>query len=337
MAYPRIDPGQIQVLPLAKRRSYIDITRAAIDPDSPPADPGPAGPLIDRLAESFQAARHRSASRILTYGAHLIKNGCVLLLNRLVETGWVTHLATQGAGIIHDWEFAWQGRSSESVRDNAPIGRFGTWDETGRAILGAALDAAQENRGMGEAVGHHIATHEHPFKRYSVSYCAYRHKVPLCVLPGIGYDIYVCHPMFTLEAGAALGRAAAADFHTFVHGTAGLTGGVYLSVGSAVMSPQVFEKAFSIANNLRQADGRPFIRDHHVVIVDIQPSAGWDFTREDEPPMNHPAYYLRWCKTFARMTAPHAGAGPGGKLDYIQCDNRTVLHGLVARLASKPG
>lgn len=334
MPYPRIDPGQIHVLPLSQRRSFIDITKSAIDPDSPPPSPGDSDEQVRSLAAAFRTARQRGASRILTYGAHLIKNGCGLLLRRLIETGWVTHLATQGAGIIHDWEFAHLGHSSESVRDNAPVGRFGTWDDTGRAIVGCLLDDQPHDRGFGESLGKHIETHAeiHPFRQYSVTHCAYRHGVPLCVLPGIGYDIFACHPMFTLNAGAALGRASTADFHTFAHGVTQLTGGVYLSVGSAVMSPQVFEKAFSIANNLRNVAGEPYIRDHYVAIVDIQPSGGWDFSSEQEPPMDHPAYYLRWCKTFARMTAPHPQAGPGGTLAYIQADNRRVLHQLVAML-----
>ena len=87
---------------------------------------------------------------MLTYGAHLIKNGAGPLLNRLIEAGLVTHLATQGAGIIHDWEFAFQGESGESVRENAPAGTFGSWDETGRWLNLAVLVGAAEGLGMGE-------------------------------------------------------------------------------------------------------------------------------------------------------------------------------------------
>jgi hypothetical protein len=340
MPYPRIHADRIQVLPLSQRKNYIDITLpatvgGAIDPDSLPPDPGPAGPILDALVHTMRSARDRYASRILTYGAHTIKNGCGLLLNRLIEQGWLTHLATQGAGIIHDWEFAFHGKSSESVRDNAPLGRFGTWDETGENILGAAMIGVARDRGLGESMGHHIQHHpeRHPYRKYSVAWAAYRHRVPLCVMPGIGQDIFACHPMYTPDAGAALGQAATIDFHTFTHGVMNLTHGVYLSVGSSVMSPQVFEKAFSIANNLRQSEGAPFLADHHVAVVDLQPSGGWDWSSDREPPPHHPAYYLRWCKTFSRLTAVHPTQKTRGTFSYIQADNRIVLHNLVHRLA----
>lgn len=339
MPYPRIDPERIRVYPLAERKSFIDVTApapagGAIDPDSPPPDAGPARQSIDALAEAFRQARQRYASRMLTYGAHAIKNGCGLLLNRLIERGWLTHLATQGAGVIHDWEIAFQGKTSESVRENAPIGRFGAWNETGENILAAVMIGAGRDRGFGESIGHHIQHHPelHPFRRYSVAWTAYRQRVPLCVMPGIGQDIFACHPMFSADAAGAIGYTAAHDFHTFTHGVQNLTHGVYLSVGSSVMSPQVFEKAFSIANNLRESDGLPFLSDHRVAVVDLQPAGAWDWTSEKEPPPNHPAYYLRWCKTFARLTAPHRTAGPGGTFQYLQADNRVVLHNLAARL-----
>ena len=125
--------------------------------------------------------------------------------------------------------------------------------------------------------------------------------------------------------GGAIGRAAATDTRIFAEGVKGLTGGVYMSIGSAVMSPQVFEKAFSAANNVLEAEGRPFIADHYLAIVDLQASGGWDWT-VGEPPPEHPAYYLRFCKTFHRM---------GGTLDYLLGDNRVVLANLVARLAGR--
>ena len=103
-----------------------------------------------------------------------------------------------------------------------------------------------------------------------------------------------------------------------------LTGGVYLSIGSAIMSPQVFEKALSLANNLRLQEGQPVIRDHAITVVDLQPGGNWDWTK-GEPPKDHPAYYLRFCKTFHRM---------GGSLGYLCGDNRVVLANLVARLGT---
>jgi hypothetical protein len=301
---------------------------------------------------------------MLTYGAHLVKNAAGPLVRALIEEKFVTHLATQGAGVIHDWEFAYQGVSSESVQANAAVGRFGSWDETGRWINLAVIAGAAQGMGFGESVGRMIEEeclvlpgveelceqiaadpgHEfagakadllwtmkefglpagrlevrHPYKRFSILACAYRHRVPLTVHPGIGYDIIINHPMFH---GGAIGRAAATDARVFAQSAYNLSGGVYVSVGSAIMSPQVFEKAFSAANNLRAQAGLPFVRDHAIAIVDLQDSGGWDWSK-GEPPKENPAYYLRYCKTFYRM---------GGTLDYIQCDNRVVLANLLHEL-----
>ena len=102
-----------------------------------------------------------------------------------------------------------------------------------------------------------------------------------------------------------------------------LSGGVYLSIGSAIMSPQVFEKAFSVANNLRLGAGEPAIGDHHMTVVDLQDGGNWDWAKDGEPPIDHPAYYLRWCKSFHRM---------GGTLEYLQSDMKLILANLTERL-----
>lgn len=341
MPYERIDPSRITVQPLTDRRSFIDIRTEAIDPAADIAPlPGALDAQITRLADRMKQAKASGASVVLAYGAHVIKNGCGPLLIELIRRGYVTHLVTQGAGIIHDWEFAYQAVSSESVRDNAPVGRFGTWDEIGRAVHAAALHGASHDMGLGEAVGQFILRDglgnvrcEHPFKRYSVSAAAAEHGVPLCVLPGVGYDIYCCHPGYTEDVAAAIGRTAGRDFHTLCHAVMQLTGGVYLSVGSAIMSPQVFEKAFSIANNLLLGQGKRAIHDHHIAIVDIQDGGGWDWTPGSEgggePPKDHPAYYLRFCKSFYRMIETPAGQGT---VEYLQADNRLALAGLWRRL-----
>jgi len=363
MPYDAINPDRIDVQPLSKRKSFIRIEQDALSPDADPPDPGAMRGQIDRLAERIRAAKQRDASVMLVYGAHVIKNGCGPLINGLLETGLVTHLATQGAGIIHDWEFAYQGETSESVRDNTPEGRFGTWDETGRYLNLAALIGAAEGIGWGEAVGRmvaedgltfpepdtlakqiaelpadkraaaradllHVMTRHslapgrhainHPYKQHTVLASSYQNKVPLTVHPGIGYDIYTNHPLFH---GGAIGRTTATDTRIFAQGVKDLSGGVYLSIGSAIMSPQVFEKAMSLANNLLIPQGKR-VQGHHMAVVDIQDGGGWDWTR-GEPPKDSPAYYLRFCKTFARM---------GGTLDYLCGDNRAVLANLLDRL-----
>ena len=367
MSYDAIDPKKLQVFPLAERKNDLSIRTIAADPAAPPPPlpPGPIAAQIEQLAQKIRAARERGAAVMLTYGAHLIKNGAGPLLVRLLEKGWLTHLATQGAGIIHDWEFSFLGQSSESVRENACLGRFGAWDETGRSLSLAALVGAAEGLGWGEAVGkmivedgltipptatlaqqiaaapadpltaaradllHAISTFAipagrmvipHPHKKYSPLAAGITHRVPFTVHPGIGYDIIINHPLFS---GGAIGRAATTDARVFTHSVNNLTGGVYLSLGSAIMSPQVFEKALSSANNLRRSAHQPFIENHTIAVVDLQSGGNWDWSK-GEPPKSSPAYYLRYCKSFYRM---------GGTLDYIQGDNRLVLAYLVRLLA----
>jgi hypothetical protein len=367
MPYPQIEPTKIKVYPLAARRNLIEIERQKILPSAPVPDPGPLKARMDALADRIRSARKRGAAVMLTYGAHLIKNGAGPLVNALIEGGFVTHVATQGAGVIHDWEFAYQGFSSESVRDNAPVGRFGIWDETGRYLNLAALYAGATGMGFGEAIGQFIAEDgltlpdpqclaeqlskapadalsgaradllfamkrfniakglcevHHPFKRYSVAASAWRNKVPMTVHVGIGYDIITNHPMFS---GAALGRSSATDARVFAGSVLNLTGGVYLSIGSAVMSPQVFEKAYSVANNLLEQQRRPFIHDHQIVIVDIQPHGNWDWSK-GEPPKEDPAYYSRFCKSFYRLSKD---------VQYFSCDNRVFLANLAALLLGR--
>ena len=166
------------------------------------------------------------------------------------------------------------------------------------------------------ASGRH--TVEHPYKEYSLTGNAYRLGVPLTVHPGIGYDIIYTHP---LASGGAYGRGGMIDFQVFAEGVSCIDGGVFLSVGSSIMAPQVFEKSVSIANNLRRQDGigplRPFIAVNDLTEED------WDWNA-GEPPMDNPAYYNRMGKSFSRM---------GGELIYTAADNRVFIPHLCRRLA----
>ena len=369
MPYPAIDPLKLHVLPLSERRNLLHLDELTAEAAAAHEPSNPAvRRQIDHLAEKMQAARDRQAAIMFTYGAHLIKNGAGPLLNRLIDAGLATHVATQGAGIIHDWEFSFQGHSGESVRENAAVGCFGAWEQTGRYLNLAVLTGAAEGIGFGESIGRMIEedrivlpsaerlreeiaadpagalaaaksdllwtietfglrdgstlTVPHPFKQCSVPACAYRRRVPFTVHPGIGYDIIINHPMYH---GGAIGRAAGLDARIFAASVDRLDGGVHISIGSAIMSPQVFEKALSAANGIRLGEGRKFLAGHHLVIVDVQDGGGWDWSR-GEPPSTNPAYYLRFCKSFYRM---------GGTLDYIRCDNREFLIHLLRRLGVK--
>lgn len=364
--YPTpLDLSKVKVHPLATRQSLSSLQKILVAPEESPRPCDPeAESAIRECAAKIATARKRNASVVLLYGAHLVKNGAMRLVNLLAEGGWITHLATNGAGTIHDWELSFLGRTEESVRQNVATGTFGTWDETGRNIHLALLAGALREEGYGRSLGRFIAedgttlptpaaltkslceepahrlaparaellqamvAHKlpagrlsvaHPFKATSILAEAFRVNVPFTVHPGVGYDIIATHPMFN---GAAIGRAAAWDFQLFCRAVEGLDGGVVLSVGSAIMAPQVFEKSISCVNNLRLQAGRPVVKDHSLYVVDIQDGGRWDWS-QGEPPKDNPAYYLRFCKSFARM---------GGAMRYVQCDNVAFLQHLMREL-----
>jgi hypothetical protein len=157
----------------------------------------------------------------------------------------------------------------------------------------------------------------HGWKQYSVQAGAYDKRVPFTGHPMIGHDIIYNHPM---NHGACLGRVAERDFLTFAESVSRLEGGVYISIGSAVMSPMVFEKSLSISQNLAIQRGQ-HIENHYIFVNDLSEST-WDWT-QGEPPEDNPAYYLRYNKSFSRM---------GGVMRYLQADNRDFLLALTRSL-----
>lgn len=154
---PPLDLSRIRVFPLAQRRSLSTVDEVLVEPTTaPPAISEFNAAIIERCARDIKTALERGSSVMLIYGAHLVKNGGQLLLGQLLDRGFLTHLATNGAGTIHDWEFSWLGRSTENVRDNVATGSFGTWDETGRYIHLALLLGGVRGWGYGKSLGKFI-------------------------------------------------------------------------------------------------------------------------------------------------------------------------------------
>ena len=365
MTVQPLDLKKLRVFPLSDRESLTRADDILIDPDTAPKDCAePNAGLIRECAQRIVEARRRGASVILIYGAHLLRNGAARILERMMAHGWLTHVATNGAGTIHDWEYAWFGASTESVEMGVAGGKFGTWHETATNIHLALLGGAIEGLGYGNALGRLIAEDGvtlpepaelarliaadpgdrltsaradllramreqnwapgrmdiiHKWKHASILAQAYRHRVDATVHPGIGYDIISNHPIFN---GAVLGRAGEWDFKLFGGSVDLLDGGVVLSVGSAIMGPQVFEKSLSCVNNIRLQSGRPVVMNHSIFVVDLQDGGGWDWTK-GEPPKTNPAYYLRFCKSFSRM---------GAAMHYLQCDNAAFVHNVFHAL-----
>ena len=162
---------------------------------------------------------------------------------------------------------------------------------------------------------------QHPWKASSILAQAYQHQLPFSVHPGIGYDIITNHPSFM---GSVVGRAASWDFDRFCEAVDGLDGGVVLSIGSAIMGPQVFEKSLSCVHNVRFQRGEKAVQGHQIYVVDLQDGGGWDWA-QGEPPKDNPAYYLRFCKSYSRM---------GGAMQYVCCDNVRFVHHLLHAIQS---
>jgi hypothetical protein len=369
MPFPQLDRGELDVRPLAERENKLQIDRDHVPADAEPkALSEPASMVVTESAARIRAAHAAGAPVMLTFGAHAIKNGLGPVLIKLIEQGWVQHLATNGAGVIHDWEFAFQGETSEDVRKYTAQGQFGIWDETGLNLNLAIVLGAGEGLGYGESVGRLIENGghplpsrqslldtiaqagdgpeaaeraagaadvlavaerlelplgefipvDHPWAHYSVQAAAYRLGIPFTAHPMIGHDIIYTHPA---NHCAAIGRAAQRDFLAYAHSVSRLQNGVYLSVGSAVMSPMIFEKSMSMSQNLARQQG-DHLESHFLVVVDLAESR-WDWNH-GEPPADTPDYYLRYCKTFSRM---------GGTMRYATADNRDFLLALLHELA----
>ena len=357
------DRTRMTYYPLRERKNKVYIENATIDSDKdifPLTDKQEV--WIDTLCDEILEARGTGRPVILAFGAHTIKNGLGQLLGRFAREGYFTHLATNGAGIIHDWEFAYQGRSSEDVKANVAEGKFGTWEETGRYLNLALAIGSYEGCGYGESVGKMIEKDgvmiptkealrsisldqetslekrgsaldlldliirldlqpgwlsiDHPYKAYSLQQCAYVNHVRFTSHPMFGHDIIYTHKA---NKGSVIGRTAERDFLTFVDSIARLEGGVYLSVGSAVMSPMIFEKALSMVRNTGV-----HINDAIIRVVDLQ-EGSWDWNK-GEPPESDPAYYQRFMKTFSRM---------GLKSHYLSIDNRSLFVNLYTALKRK--
>lgn len=252
-----LDPSPVRTRPLSERANKVRLDQ--FSPVPAPGD-GPLDILPDILVgRDFPAyvravARARRAGRpfLLMIGGHVIKTGLSRLIIDLMERGIVTHLAANGAVSIHDYEIALIGATSEDVAAYLPDGRFGNWEETGAGVNAAVNRGADEGLGYGAAVGRAITQNDLPHADASVFAAAWRLGIPASVHVAFGNDIIHQHPTWDpAKMGAATGR----DFHRLVETVADLEGGALMNLGSAVILPEAFLKALSIARN--RQNGKP--------------------------------------------------------------------------------
>jgi deoxyhypusine synthase len=222
------------------------------------------------LARAIARAHRARRTVLLMMGAHPLKTGLAPIICDLIGDRIVSAIATNGAAIIHDFELAYAGRTSEDVGAGLIDGSFGMAEETGAFLNEAAQTAARENKGLGVVVGREIWRRKLKFRDSSVFAAAYRAGAPATVHVTIGADIIHMHPA---ADGGAIGHATMADFHRLAAVVATLSRGVVINLGSAVVMPEVFMKALNLARNL----GRK---------VGAFTAADVDFIRNYRPRMN---------------------------------------------------
>jgi hypothetical protein len=200
------------------------------------------------VVEAVVSARRNGRPVVFGFGAHVLKCGLSPVVIDLMERGIITAAATNGSGAIHDFELALIGETSEDVAAGLKDGTFGMVRETGE-LMHSAIHRAWErpDAGLGELFGEQLDLIAAPNRELSVAAAARRLTLPFCVHVAVGTDIIHMHPQ---ADGAALGRASFNDFKRLCGVVKELSGGVYLNVGSAVVLPEVFLKAFTVAQNL---------------------------------------------------------------------------------------
>jgi hypothetical protein len=199
------------------------------------------------LVQALLKARDAKRTIVWMVGAHVVKCGLTPVLADLAEKGFITHLATNGAAAIHDFELAYHGETSEDVTDTIKDGSFGMADETGRFLSETMKMAVEKDKGYGETLGRRIEDEDLPHKMGSLFWNLHRLGIPATVHLCVGTDIINQHPEFS---GSAAGEASFTDFKILAASVAGLEGGVVMNFGSAVVLPETFLKALSVARNL---------------------------------------------------------------------------------------
>lgn len=200
------------------------------------------------VSQAVVEARRQHKPVIAGLGGHVIKCGLAPVLIDLMHHGFLTAFAMTGAGVIHDFEIALAGATSEDVDTALPSGQFGMAEETGRLINEAIRAGAPDGIGIGEAVGRLLHQLDPPHRAVSILYTAYALRVPITVHVTLGTDITNIHPA---ASGEAIGAASFHDFRLFCSLVRRMDGGgVYLNLGSAVTLPEVFLKAVTVVRNL---------------------------------------------------------------------------------------
>jgi hypothetical protein len=304
--YLQFDIQQLEVLPITDRESKLSVDDLLVPPKYARSVKDVSDEMLT-LTQRIRVARRYKRPIVWFVGGHVIKRGLGLYLIELMKKGFITHLAGNGSVMIHDFELAYHGATSESVPKYLQEGQFGLWSDM--KVLNALIGrSSYDLLGLGEGVGQSIRQNEYPYRRKSVLAQAYDLSVPATIHPMVGGDIN--HMLLNHQGGASLGATAHRDFMIFAHSIkeAQKKGGVFLNVGSAVHGPEVFLKALSMARNVLEKR-----KAMTTAVFDMLPVP--DNWREDD---SNASYYMRSFKTVLNRAVD---GKPRGSSYYIQGDH----------------
>ena len=295
-----LDRSLLNILPLSQRQHKMTVSDIyTLDAEIPSYQNERLNIVADGIVQAYQHGKQV----IWMMGAHVMRRGNSRFIIDLMERGVITHIATNGACAIHDFEIAHIGATLEDVEIYIKDGKFGNWEETGRYINEAVIRGYQDKIGFGEAIGRLIEKGEKrisfPHRDVSIFAAAYRLGVPITVHKGIGYDITDQHPAADY---AAIGWTTGKDFLRFAHAISQLESGVFLNLGSAVMGPEVYLKSLSIARNIASQHGKEI---RHFTTANFDLIDFPDFQEEGNPTDAH--YYHRPKKTILIRTVKDGG------------------------------
>jgi len=253
-SHPQFDLSRLSTKPLADRRNKVGIADLMALPLPAPREEAekqlpdiPNSRDLVTFGRRVRLAGDKGLPVIWMMGAHVIKVGCSPLVIDLAERGIITAVAMNGAGMIHDFELALIGGTSEDVEENLKDGAFGMWEETGSLLHEAAHQSQADGLGYGEGAGRFIDRLDLPHKEVSILWRLWKSGVPVTIHSAIGTEIIHQHPAMD---GALVGELTYRDFLVFTELLAGLCpGAAVLNVGSAVLLPEVFLKALSMVRN----------------------------------------------------------------------------------------
>lgn len=318
--YNRLDMTKTRSYSAWDRVNLVTIENMA-QPDESPI-PEWNHPEFDELIERIKAARTSGNPVIFSMGAHVIKCGLSRYIIRLMEEGIITHISSNGAGSIHDFELAYLGGTSEDVPTAIEDGSFGMWEETGAWMNEAIQDGYKLSLGYGESLALYIENNldRFPHTKDCILYRAYKMGIPITYHITMGTDIIHQHAMVDF---VSLGGTSGIDFSIFSNSVSELEGGVYLNFGSAVTGPEIFLKALSIVRNQGY-----IVQNITTANFDIIPLGDYRGRIGD----NHFHYYYR-----PRKNIVNRPTSLGGKGFYIEGNHKDTIPNLYAKLVDRNG